>query len=437
LDNTGSTEQWVSWFRQASPYINTHQNKTIVLALSGAALATERLENLIHDIALLNTLGVRLVIVFGARPQIDAVLEAQGKQSVFSHGLRVTKEDELPGVLQAYGGLRAALEAKLSMGVINSPMHGSSIKVVSGNFVTAKPVGVLDGVDFACTGLFRKLDVQAVNQHLVNKDIVLVPALGYAATGEIFNLGYEQLAGKVAAHLEAEKLIIFGEQKGCLDDQGVLLKQMDVQMAERAIQSSDASEIKSHLDVALKSCQRGVKRVHLISYKDDAALLQELFTRDGSGTMVSQDDYDEIRPAQLEDINGILELVKPLEEKGILVRRARERIESELDRFVVNVRDNAIIGCAALYLYPQSQLGELSCFAVDQSYRQEGRGDKILDAIEQQAQALGLKKVFVLTTQTEHWFKERGFVASDIRELPGAKLYNTTRNAKVLVKNLN
>jgi len=433
-----SSEDWVSWFRHASPYIKAHQNKTMVLSLSGEALASERLENLIHDLALLNSLGVKIVVVFGARPQIDAAIAGQGASSNFHQGLRVTPLESMPFVLDAYGRLRAELEAKLSMGVINSPMHGASIRVVSGNFVMAKPMGVINGVDYCCTGIFRKLDVDAVNASLNNRDIVLIPALGYSATGEIFNLGYESLAGDVASQLSADKLVLFGAANGVQENLGAI-KQLGIETAKKCLDSLTGAadgEVRGHLAVAINSCLKGVKRAHLVSYCLDAALLRELFTRDGSGTMISADSYDEIRPARLEDINGILELIRPLEDKGVLVRRSRERVESELECFVVNVRDNAIIACAALYPYQENQSAELSCFAVEQSYRKEGRGDRILLEIIKRADSLGIDKLFVLTTQTEHWFKERGFEGVSADRLPGAKLYNHDRNAKVLVRSL-
>lgn len=430
---------WVSWFRHASPYIKAHQNKTMVLGLSGEALASRNLENLIHDIALLNCLGVKLVLVFGGRPQIDKALHDKGFKSTFHMGLRVTQQEMLPAILEAYGRLRAELEAKLSTGLVNSPMHGVSVRVVSGNFVTAKPVGVLDGVDFACTGQFRKLDKSAMRQHLDNKDVVLVPALGYSASGEIFNLGYEQLAGAIAEQLNAEKLILFSDANGVQDSSQLKLKQLSIEQAERIAESDGpqlSKELKSHLKVAATVCRNGVERTHLIAYTRDEALLQELFTRDGSGTMVFRDNYDEIRRAQIDDINGILELIGPLEEQGILVKRSRERIESELDCFFVNVRDNAIIACAALYQYPENNSAELSCFAVAEEYRKEGRGDALLLRILDRAEEQNVENLFVLTTQTEHWFKERGFENAELDRLPGAKLYNLDRNAKVLVRNL-
>lgn len=439
-DNQELESAWVSWFRHASPYIKAHQNRTMVLALSGEMLASDALENRIHDIALLNSLGVRLIIVFGARPQIDQQLAKHSLQSTFHKGLRVTESNMLEAVIEAYGKLRTELEAKLSMGVTNSPMDGAQIKVVSGNFVMAKPVGVLDGIDFVSTGRFRKLDNDAIDAHLNNRSLVMIPALGYSMTGEIFNLSYEALAAEVAAKMKADKLVLFNQEGAFKDEQGAAIKQLSLEQAQAYLNAEGGPVIsddsKRLLAVALNSCGQGVRRAHLVSYQDDAAFLKELFTRDGSGTMVSHDSYDEIRPAHLDDINGIIELIRPLEEQGVLVKRSRERLESELSCFIVNVRDKAVVACVALYRFSDSSAGELSCFAVDQDYRQEGRGDRLLEEVIAISKQKGLRKLFVLTTQTEHWFKERGFVATEQNALPSSKRYNPSRNAKVLVKSL-
>jgi amino-acid N-acetyltransferase len=438
-------KEWVGWFRKASPYINTHRNKVIVLAISGETLQHPNFENIVHDIALLNSLGVRLVIVFGARPQIDEALKKNGIVSSFHQSLRITDPEMVPFVLEAYGRLRSEIEAKLSMGVINSPMHGAKINVVSGNFVMAKPHGVSGGVDFGLTGLVRSIDATTIEGHFRNSAVVLIPAVGYSMAGDIFNLSYEALASEVAVKLGAEKLIYFGPDSGVKNIQGNLLQELTVAEAARYTEEKSGSpanknlyqEQINQLTAAAKACQAGVSRVHMLSYAHDGALLEELFTRDGHGTMVSVDHYDQIRPARLEDTNGILELIRPLEEQGFLVRRSRELLETELDYFLVDVRDNTIIGCAGLYPFPEDQAGELSCFAVDPIYRRHGRGDRLLDAIEARAKNQNLSKLFVLTTKTEHWFKERGFELASAQSLPGEKNYNTDRNAKVLMKKIN
>lgn len=443
-------KEWVAWFRHASPYINAQRNQVMVLALSGEALGHTNLENIIHDIALLNSLGIRLVIVFGARPQIDTILKQNKIKSEFHHTnhqlLRITSEEMMPFVLSAYGRLRSELEAKLSMGVINSPMQGAKINVVSGNFVMAKPYGVSEGIDLGLTGQVRKIDVSSIQQHLQNQSVILVPATGYSMTGDVFNLSYEALAAELAIRLSAEKLIFFGNESGLKDGQGEFLHQLTVKQASELLNEENHSESESNpkldssqinqLLAATHACKSGVRRVHLLGYAHDGALLEELFTRDGHGTMVSVDDFDQIRPAKLEDTNGILSLIRPLEEQGFLVRRSRELLETELDYFLVEVRDNAIIACVGLYPFPKDNAAELSCFAVDPDYRKMGRGDRLLESVTQKAIAQNVSKLFVLTTKTEQWFKERGFEKVLPGTLPGDKSYNTSRNAKVLMKKI-
>lgn len=445
-------QEWVAWFRHASPYINAQRNQVMVLALSGEALAHRNLENIIHDIALLNSLGIRLVIVFGARPQIDGILKDNNIDTDFHRTnhqlLRVTSDEMMPYVLSAYGRLRSELEAKLSMGVINSPMQGAKINVVSGNFVMAKPHGVSEGVDLGLTGQVRKIDVGSIQQHLQNQSVILVPATGYSMTGEVFNLSYEALAAEMAVRLNAEKLVFFGSESGLKSQSGNLVHQLTVKQAldfvdavdepinnEDEQLALDSSQI-NQLLAASHACQAGVRRVHLLSYAHDGALLEELFTRDGHGTMVSVDEFDQIRPAKLEDTNGILNLIRPLEEQGFLVRRSRELLETELDYFLVEVRDNAIIACVGLYPFPKDDACELSCFAVDPGYRKMGRGDRLLEAVTKKAKANNFSKLFVLTTKTEQWFKERGFDSVSPSTLPGDKNYNASRNAKVLMKKI-
>lgn len=430
---------WLHGFRHSSPYINAHRGRTVVLTMPGDAIDHENFINIIHDIALLSSLGVRLVVAFGARPQIQARLDSAGVKSSFSKDLRITPEDHLPMVMEAVGGLRTHLESRLSMGLINSPMHNARIRVSSGNYIAARPVGVLDGVDFGYTGRVRRIDSAGIEKLLELGHIVLLPPMGYSPTGDAFNLSYEDVGSQVAAALQAEKFIVFIDDQGLLDEEGLLIRELSArqasdQLAGGLVTGHDAILLKA----ACEACVKGVRRAHIISYVEDGALLEEMFTRDGSGTLVSGDNYEQIRAAKAEDISGILGLIEPLEEQGILVRRSREMLETEIDRFVVAERDGTIVGCAALHNYPEENAGELSCFAVSPIYRRAGRGDDILTIIEKLARGQGIEKLFVLTTQTEHWFRERGFQPSSVQSLPGPKLasYNTQRNSKVFVKPL-
>jgi amino-acid N-acetyltransferase len=446
-DVSAVTSEYVNWFRHCAPYINAHRGKTFVLMLGGEAIADANFANTVHDIALLNSLGVHLVLVHGARPQAEQRLQVRGLETRLHHDLRVTTPEILQCVIEAVGSLRAEIEAKLSMGLANTPMHGARIRVCGGNFVTARPVGVLDGVDMGHTGELRRIDHEGIRRLLDLNQIVLLSNLGYSPTGEVFNLAVEEVATRAAIALEADKLILFGSRSGIRDSQGQLRSELLAATAARLVQQYLArlddpeqpySETACLLEAAATACQQGVPRCHLISYHDDGALLAELFTRDGQGTMVVRHSYEQVRPATIEDVGGILELIAPLEEKGVLVRRSRERLEAEIERFTVIERDGAIIGCAALYPFPDEAIGELACVAINAAYQGGRRGDQLLEAIEDQARAQGLKRLFVLTTRTAHWFLERGFGPASLEDLPGEKkaLYNFQRNSKVFFKQL-
>ncbi|MEH6625769.1 MAG: amino-acid N-acetyltransferase [Motiliproteus sp.] len=435
---------YVDFFRHSSPYINAHRGKTLVLMLDGEAIASDNFANIVHDIALLNSLGVRLVLVHGARPQIEARLQEKQLATRLHHYLRVTDEAALSCVKEAVGSLRTDIEAKLSMGVANSPMQGASLRVCGGNFVAGKPLGVVDGVDYCHTGEVRRVDHKGIARQLDDGHIVLLSNLGYSPTGEVFNLALEDVATQVSVALQADKLICFGANAGITNQQGERHSELLVKAAERlqgryldTLKDSDTAhtELSRQLAAITAACNGGVERGHLISYRNDGALLIELFTREGSGTMVVQESYEQVRQASIEDVGGILEIIQPLENAGALVRRSRELLEHEIDRFTVVERDGAVIGCAALYGFEDGS-AELACVAVNAEYRGGNRGDQLLKAIENSARGQQVERLFVLTTRTAHWFQERGFAEVDISSLPAAKqsLYNLQRNSKVFLK---
>ncbi len=433
------TAAYVRWFRNSSPYINAHRGRTFVVLVPGEAVAGARFATLIHDIALLNSLGIRLVLVHGARPQISAQLAAHGTATAFDGHTRITGVAALRHVEEAVGCVRIQIESQLSMGLANSPMHGARIRVASGNFVTAKPVGILHGHDYQHTGDVRRVDTGALTALLDAGWITLLSPLGYSPTGEVFNLNSESVATAAAIALKADKLIFLGDDDGVMDAAGKLVRDLTPQQAGALLANNSpvASATMRQLAAACHATGNGVARAHLLSHQRDGALLQELFTRDGCGTLVSRDTFEQVRSAQLDDVGGILELIRPLEEAGVLVRRSRELLENEIRQFSVIERDGTVIGCAALYPLADKS-GELACVAVHPEYRNQGRAVQLLAEIEKRATAQGLLKLFTLTTQTAHWFQEQGFVPAspDVLPEPRKSLYNWQRNSKVFVKNL-
>jgi amino-acid N-acetyltransferase len=433
-----TSKDYVKWFRNSAPYINTHRGKTFVLMFGGDAVEHPNFANIIHDIALLNSLGVRLVLVHGARPQIESRCALRNITPRFHKDLRITDAATLECVKDAAGSLRAHIEALLTTGLANSPMYGAQIRVCSGNFVIARPMGIHDGIDFCNTGEVRRIDTEAINRLLQAGAIVLLSAIGYSPTGEVFNLSFEDVATQAAVSLKADKMIAFTDQPGLLNSADELIRFAELRQIKPLLGACRSPLLLGILQALQQSCEHGVKRGHLISYQDDGALLQELFTRDGAGTLITEDQYEQIRTARIEDVGGILEIIRPLEEQGTLLKRSRELLETEINHFTVLDRDGMVIACAALYPYAEQGSGEIACVATHPDYRGADRGERLLAALESQAATLGLSKVFVLTTRTAHWFQEQGFVQADLEQLPPKKqeLYNFQRNSKVFVKEI-
>lgn len=433
----------VEGFRHSVPYINTHRGKTFVIMLGGEAIEHENFSSIVNDIGLLHSLGIRLVVVYGARPQIDANLAAHHHEPLYHKNIRVTDAKTLELVKQAAGTLQLDITARLSMSLNNTPLQGAHINVVSGNYIIAQPLGVDDGVDYCHSGRIRRIDEDAIHRQLDSGAIVLMGPVAVSVTGESFNLTSEEIATQLAIKLKAEKMIGFCSSQGVTNDDGDIVSELFPNEAQARVEAQEEkgdynSGTVRFLRGAVKACRSGVRRCHLISYQEDGALLQELFSRDGIGTQIVMESAEQIRRATINDIGGILELIRPLEQQGILVRRSREQLEMEIDKFTIIQRDNTTIACAALYPFPEEKIGEMACVAVHPDYRSSSRGEVLLERIAAQAKQSGLSKLFVLTTRSIHWFQERGFTPVDIDLLPESKkqLYNYQRKSKVLMADL-
>jgi amino-acid N-acetyltransferase len=435
-----TSHAFVEWFRSAAPYIHAFRGRTFVIAFGGEVVADGRFVALSHDLNLLAALGVRLVLAFGTRIQIEGLLADRHHRTRYRNGVRITDTVALKCVKEASGAVRADIEAMLSTGLPNSPMAGADIRVASGNFVVAMPLGVLDGVDMLHTGEVRKVDAVAVRSALDNGAIVLLPPLGYSPTGEMFNLTVENVAAETALALKADKLIFLVATDGVERARGGLVRELAVQEGERLLRRKDkaAEDIRLYLPHALRACRGGVGRVHLINRHVDGALLSELFTREGVGTMVVRQSLDDLRDATINDVGGVLALIAPLEADGSLVKRGRELLEMEIGQFSVADHDGMIVGCAALYPYPPTRAAEMACLAVSPGYRNSGYGAALLERIETKARRQGIQRLFVLTTRAAHWFIEHGFSEAGVDDLPATKkaMYNWQRRSKILFKRI-
>ncbi|ARP94889.1 amino-acid N-acetyltransferase [Bordetella genomosp. 13] len=431
--------QFVRWFREVAPYVHAFRGKTFVVAFGGELVQAGALNTLIQDLSLLSALGVRLVLVHGSRPQVNEQLRLKGYTQQFGRGMQPTDKAALECAKEAAGEIRLDIEAAFSQGLPNTPMSGSHIRVISGNFVTARPTGVVDGVDYQHTGMVRKIDSDALKFAIERGSVVLLSPLGFSPTGDAFNLAMEELATSVAVALRAEKLIFLSGSAGVLNDDGSVDTELARADADALLAGDELDEDTAlYLQYASLAVKRGVARAHLVPYSLDGSVLLEVFTHDGVGTMVVEDTLDDLRPATIDDVGAILSLIEPLEADGTLVPRPRSVIERDVERFTVLEHDGVIYGCAALNPYAAEQMAEMACLIVHPEWQGSGEGEILLRHMEARARALGMKRLFVLTTRTSHWFIKRGFVQGGISDLPREKQnnYNRSRNSLVFIKKL-
>jgi amino-acid N-acetyltransferase len=431
----------VAWVRQAAPYIHAFRGRTFVIAFGGEVLEGDdsgaRAQALAQDINLLESMGIKLVLVHGARPQIDAEMKHRGLTPRFHNGLRITDAETLECVKRAVGVTRIDLEALLSQGLPHTPMAGAYMRLTGGNFITAKPVGVVDGVDYQYTGAIRKVLAEEINADLDQENVVLISSIGTSPSGEVFNLAWEEVAEAVATAVQADKLIYLCDSPGLVDRKGKLIEAITIDEVTGS-RVKQAPEVARVLPGALRACRKGVGRVHFLDRTVDGAMLMEFFTRDGVGTVITHAPLAQIREATIDDVASVLALIAPLEADGTLVKRGRERLEMEITRFSLLDHDGVIVGCAALYPFSKDKMAELACLVVMPEYQRLGYGELLRKHIEAKAKKLKLKRLFLLTTRTAQWFTERGFAEEGLESLPSQRreLYNYQRKSKVLIKNL-
>jgi amino-acid N-acetyltransferase len=440
---------FVPWFRSVAPYIHMHRGKTFVVGIAGEAIAAGKLQHIAQDLALIQSMGVKIVLVHGFRPQVNEQLKAKGHAPSYSHGMRITDEVSLDCAQEAAGQLRYEIEAAFSQGLPNTPMAGSTVRVISGNFITARPVGIVDGVDFQHSGLVRKVDTAGITRTLDFGAMVLLSPFGFSPTGEAFNLTMEEVATSVATALQADKLIFLTEIPGIRirptqaeSEDNPIDTELPLDAAEKLLAElpdpQQPTDTAFYLQHCVKACKAGVERSHILSFAVDGALLLEIYVHDGIGTMVVDEKLESLREATPDDVGGILQLIEPFEKDGTLVKRSRTEIERDAGNYTVIEHDGVIFACAALYPYPEAKTAEMAALTVSPQAQGQGDGERILKRVEQRAKAMGLDSIFVLTTRTKHWFLKRGFVLSDPDQLPEARrrLYNWDRKSLVLVKKL-
>jgi amino-acid N-acetyltransferase len=431
--------QFVQWLRSVAPYIHAFRGKTFVVAFPGELVTSGALPVLAQDLSLLHALGIKVVIVHGSRPQVEEQLALRNVKARFHNDLRITDSAALECAKEAAGELRLDIEAAFSQGLPNTPMAHAAVRIISGNFVTARPLGIVDGVDLELTGVTRKIAYETIHPILNAGGLVLLSPLGFSPTGEVFNLTMEDVAVSAAIALRADKLIFITETPMITDKAGAEIHELSSHQVDAVLNYDCVPDDSAfYLQHAVKACNSGVPRAHIVPFSTDGSALLELFTHDGVGTMVSFENLESLRDATIEDVGGILKLIEPLEADGTLVKRGRELIEREINYFSVIEHDGVIFGCAALYPFPAEKMAEMACLIVNPEVQTQGDGERLLKHMENRARAAGLKKLFVLTTRTAHWFLKRGFVPASVDDLPKNRqqMYNWQRKSLVFTKNL-
>jgi amino-acid N-acetyltransferase len=437
---------FVPWFRAVAPYIHMYRGKTFVIGMAGELVAAGKLNVFVQDLSILHAMGIKLVLVHGFRPQVNEQLAAKGQVSRYHRGTRITDAVTLDCAQEAAGQLRFEIEAAFSQGLPNTPMANATVRVVSGNFLTARPVGIVDGVDYMHSGVVRRVDSGAIRRAIDIGALVLLSPFGFSPTGEAFNLTMEAVATATAVALQADKLLFLTEIPGIHEDQADPDSAIDTELAladaKRLLAAlpppNHPTDLAFYLQHCVKACEGGAERSHILPLAVDGAILQEVFTHDGIGTMVVDEKLESVHEATADDVGGILQLIEPFERDGTLVRRERTEIERDIANYTVIEHDGVIFGCAALYPYPEARTAEMAALTVSPQVQGQGDGERLLKRIEQRARSLGLDSIFVLTTRTMHWFIKRGFVQVDPDWLPEARKrkYNWDRRSQVLVKKL-
>lgn len=427
----------IEWLRHTSPYINKHRGSTFVVWVSGTLISEDAFANLVHDLTLLCHLGVRLVLVHGMRPQIDAELLARGMQPRFGkppqtnssaskYRVRITDSNAMPAVQSALASVRSNIESVFSTGLPNTPMSGAQVTLCSGNFVIAKPFGVRDGIDYYHTGEIRRIRSPQIKHILDNDMVVLLSPVGYSPTGEQFNLHSEDVATRAAIDLQADKLIFLHDdahEAGTSDKSNHGNAALSAALREISATTVNAGNnlptamqpLQGVIDNSIYACRHGVPRCHIVS-TSDGALMKELFTRDGSGLMIDSGSYDTIRQAVTRDVSGIMALVKPLVDENILVHRSEQELERHINNFYVAERDGSVIACASLTLYGEQ--AELGCLAVHPDFRASGKAAEIVQHLAKIAVEKRCHSLFALTTRSGDWFREQGFAPDTLENMP-------------------
>ena len=415
-------------------YIPEFREKTFILAVDGGIVTEENFANILLDVAVLRSLNIRVVLVHGAAEQIKALADKQGVQASNLDGTGVTDAATLQLAIEAANRLTHEILGGLS---------ANDLGAATTNAVITHPLGIIHGVDHLFTGKVERVDTTLL-EPLLNQGIVpVVSAIGFSPDGKAYRANSDSVALAVAVALNAAKLIFITTEDG-LRYNGQLIHHMLVTDLQKYLQPGSGGfqpEMVSKARHAAAACAAGVQRVHIVNGREDEALLAEVFSNDGIGTLIYANEYEQIRAAKKKDIRAIQQLTKKAVEAEELMRRTRTEIERNLSDYYIFEIDNNPVACVALHVYPERQQGELASLYVDPSHENQGIGRKLMQFVENKAREAGLSELLALSTQAFTFFESKGgFVEGTPDDLPPGrreKYDQSRRNSRVLVKKLN
>ena len=440
MDEIKHREQ-VDLIREVFYYQNRFAGKTIVLKIDYPILNASHFPQLLKDLAMLRATGIEIILVPGAREWIDAVLREYDIESEYVNGVRVATADSIPFIRMAAFDVANRLMTLLTAFQANA---------VIGNFIRARGIGVIDGTDFQNSGRVEKILREPLQQILDQGMIPIFPCIGWSAAGKPYNLASDEIALAVAEALQAEKLFFVTDSDGFMDTRFKLppglVKNSDGRVARLSLEEAEeVLNLNAHnpdpdlkyLAFALSACRKGTERAHVVDGRMEGAILREIFSNLGVGTMVYGNDYESIRPMKADDIGDVLRLMQPLIQDGILIKRTEDDLMARQADFVVYSIDDVVHACGSLHDYGDGQ-GEIAAIATNPVYGHLSMGRKILSYLVEKAARVGMNRVFVLTTRTVDWFEQLGFVEADLESLPARKraTYNHARKSRIFALDL-
>ncbi|TVQ22810.1 MAG: amino-acid N-acetyltransferase [Spirochaetaceae bacterium] len=436
-----NAHEHVELIREVFRYAQAFHDKTFVLQLDDAVVLRPAIVGVMRDLVMMHEAGIRIVLVAGARTRIDEILDRYNVECRKYKHVRISTPDAIPFIKMA------AFDAANR---IMTSLSGQGVNAVIGNWVRARSLGVVDGVDYQDAGTVDKVRVDLLRATIEQGTIPILPCIGWSRSGKPYNISSRELATHLAVALGASKLFFLSEIDPIVTADYPMdveidattdgrISRLNVDQAQRFVDLHAARETLAVelVGLGLRAVSGGVERVHIVDGRSEGVILQEIFSNLGVGTMVHGNEYQSIRRMRAGDVPDVYRLMQPLVGRGLLVSRSESDLHDAIEDYVVFETDGMVHGCCALHRYGETQ-AEIAGLAVDDNYEHFGIGRRLVSYLIDVARAARLSEVFVLTTQASDWFELIGFRPGAVDDIPEPKrrTYNRDRNSRILIYDL-